>query len=43
MEAVFKREELMPVMAREVVVAEVPVAFWNVKFCSVEEAPTRSC
>src|SRR3989344_2302931 len=31
----------MPVTAREVVVAEVPVAFWNVKFCRVEEAPAR--
>ena len=31
----------MPVTARELVVAEVPVAFWNVKFCRVEEAVER--
>ena len=41
MEAVFKREELMPVTAKEVVVAEVPVAFTKVKFCRVEEAVAR--
>ena len=31
----------MPVTAREVVVAEVPVAFTKVKFCKVEEPMTR--
>ncbi len=31
----------MPVTARLVVVAEVPVAFTNVKFCRVEEAEDR--
>ena len=43
LEAVFKREEVMPVIAREVVVALVPVAFMKVKFCRVEEALTSNC
>ena len=34
---VLRREEVMPVTAREVVVAEVPVAFTKVKFCKVVE------
>ena len=41
LEAVFKREEVMPVIARELVVALVPVAFMKVKFCRVEEAVAR--
>ena len=38
---VLRREEVMPVTAREVVVAEVPVALTKVKFCKVEEPMTR--
>ena len=38
---VLRREEVMPVTAREVVVALVPVALTKVKFCKVEEPMTR--
>src|SRR3989338_645099 len=38
---VLRREEVMPEIAREVVVAEVPVAFTKVKFCKVVEPTTR--
>src|SRR3990167_4332550 len=38
---VLRREEVMPVTAREVVVAEVPVALTKVKFCKVVEPTTR--
>ena len=38
---VLRREEVMPVTASEVVVAEVPVALTKVKFCKVEEPMTR--
>ena len=38
---VLRREEVMPEMAREVVVAEVPVALVKVKFCKVVEPTTR--
>src|SRR3989344_4188575 len=35
---VLRREEVMPEIASEVVVAEVPVALTKVKFCKVVEA-----
>ena len=38
---VLRREEVMPEIASEVVVAEVPVALRKVKFCKVEEPMTR--
>ncbi len=38
---VFKREEVMPVTASEVVVAAVPVALTKVKFCKVVEPTTN--
>src|SRR3990167_3279537 len=38
---VLRREEVMPEIASEVVVALVPVAFTKVKFCKVEEPMTR--
>ena len=38
---VLRSEELIEEMAREVVVALVPVAFTKVKFCKVEEPVRR--